>query len=114
MQERFLRLLCQIQPFSGIENIIADLPDSYMTRDMITLFQNAIKEYRQHRSYLDLRLSIDKLIRDNEIENQLKKQSNSVRYDSTDKCDLCQEQLKNENISFVQNKVVHSRCLRKI
>lgn len=113
MQERLLRLLCQIRPFHGIEQIISDLPSSYLTRDMITLFQSAVNEYSQRKSSVHLQVAIDKLVKENQLQSQRKKEAMFLRIDSSDLCDLCRLALEKESIAFVNNKAVHSRCLRK-
>jgi hypothetical protein len=113
MQERLLRLLCQIRPFQGIEQIISELPSSYLTRDMIALFQSAVKEYSQSKSSIHLRLAIEKLAKENELQRQREKEATFVRFGSTDLCSLCRDVLGAEGITFQNNNAVHTRCLRK-
>jgi hypothetical protein len=113
MQERLLKLLCQIRPFHGIEQIISELPSSYLTRDMIALFQSAVKEYSQSKSSIYLRLAIEKLAKENEIQSQRTKEAVSYRFGSNDLCTLCRDALASESITFQNNQAVHTRCLRK-
>lgn len=113
MQERLLKLLCQIRPFHGIEQIISELPSSYLTRDMIALFQSAVKEYSQSRSSIHLQLAIEKLAKENELQSQREKESVFHRFTSSDLCSLCRDALLNESITFQNNQAVHTRCLRK-
>jgi hypothetical protein len=112
--ERFAQLLRHVKPFLGIEEIIADLPSKFMTPNMVALLQNAVEEYDHSRANLHLRTAIGNIAKENTVEKQKKAQSICARFSFGDKCNVCKNALNTENISFLHNNPVHSRCLRKV
>ncbi|CAD5222527.1 unnamed protein product [Bursaphelenchus xylophilus] len=110
-QNRFLHLLSQTRPFRGVEKLFPKL-SSASPAELLTVIHNSIERVESDLQTLKIREALNECVISTTAHT--KKEKKGFWTKEGDRCDICRESLDQENISFLRDVAVHTKCVRRV
>ncbi|CAD5216691.1 unnamed protein product [Bursaphelenchus okinawaensis] len=112
LRDRFLHLLTETRPFRGIEKFLPNLKSSSPT-ELLSLVQATTERTESDIQMLKLRNAIASLAIV-ATSNRTKNMKKFTIVKEGDECFVCKQKFGHQNITFVPQGTVHTRCVRRL